>query len=154
MDMRVDAGGRQDQMRARDGVGGQADLQAGCDTIHRLRIAGLADGADAAVLDADIGFHHAQHRVDDRHIGDHEVGSPGRARHLVVHAHAFAHALAAAEDDLVAVAAAQIALDLDEQPGIAQADAIAGRGTEQADVLLPRDGSHDGLPFQRRLDVV
>ena len=124
------------RVRARDGVGGQADLQAGRDTIHRLRIAGLADGADAAILDADIGFHHPQHRVDDRHIGDHQVGSPGRTRHLVVHTHAFAHALAAAEDDLVAVAAAQIALDLDEQPGIAQADAIAGRGTEKADVLL------------------
>ena len=77
-----------------------------------------------------IGLHHAQHRVDDRHVGDDEVGRPARARHLVVHAHAFAHALAAAEDDLVAVAAAQVALDLDEQPGVAQADAIADRGAE------------------------
>ena len=43
MDMRIDAGGGQDQMRARDGVGGQADFQAGRDAVHRLRIAGLAD---------------------------------------------------------------------------------------------------------------
>ena len=32
--------------------------------------------------------------------------------------------------------AAQIALDLDEQSGVAQADAIAGRGAEQADVFV------------------
>jgi hypothetical protein len=52
--------------------------------------------------------------VDDRHIGDDKVGSPACVRHLVVHAHAFAHALTAAKDDLVAVATAQIALDFDE----------------------------------------
>ena len=69
---------------------------------------------DAAVLDPDIRFHHAQHRVDHGHVGDHEVRSPARPRHLVVHAHAFTHALAAAEDDLVAIAAAQIALDFDK----------------------------------------
>jgi hypothetical protein len=57
-------------------------------------------------------------------------------RHLVVHTHAFTHALAAAEYDLITVAAAQITLDLNEQPGIAQVDAIAGRGTKKTDVLL------------------
>jgi len=41
------------------------------------------------------------------------------------------------EDDLIAVSATQIAFDLYEQPGIAQADAIAGRGAEKADILLP-----------------
>ena len=142
MDVRVDAGGRQDQMRARDGVGGQADLQARCNAIHRLRIAGLADRADAAVLDAHIRFHHAQHRVDHGHVGDHEVGSTARPRHLIVHAHAFAHALATAEDELVAVAAAQIALYFDEQARIAQADAVTGRRTEEADIFLPGHGSH------------
>jgi hypothetical protein len=54
----------------------------------------------------------------------------------VVHAHAFAQALAAAEDDLVTVRAAQVALDLDEQPGVAEADAVARRGAVQADVLV------------------
>ena len=67
------------------------------------------------------------HRVDDRDVGDHEIGRAARARHLVVHAHAFAHALAAAEDDLVAGRAAQIALDLDKQSGVAEPDAVARR---------------------------
>ena len=32
--------------------------------------------------------------------------------------------------------AAQIALDLDEEPGIAEADAVAGGRTEQPDIFL------------------
>ena len=75
-------------------------------------------------------------RVDDRHVGDHQVGRAARAGDPVVHAHAFAQALAAAEDDLVAGRAAQVALDLDEEAGVAQPDAVADRGTEQADVLV------------------
>ena len=63
-------------------------------------------------------------------------GAPPARVMLVVHAHAFAQALAAAEDDLVAGRAAQVALDLDEEAGVAQPDAVAGRGTEQADVLV------------------
>ncbi len=141
VDVRVDAGGRQDQMVARDRVGGEAALEARRDVVHRLRIAGLADRADPAVLDADVGLHHAQHRVDDRHVGDDEVGCAGM-RAPVVHPHAFAQALAAAEDDLVAGRAAQVALDLDEETGVAQPDAVARRGAEQSDVLVARDLGH------------
>ena len=111
-------------------------FQARGDAAHGLRIAGLADRADAAVLDADVGLHHALHGVDDRHVGDHEVGRSACARHLVVHAHAFAQALAPAKDDLVAGGPAQVALDLDEQLGITEADAVARRGAEQADILV------------------
>ena len=130
MDMRVDAGRRHDQMRSRDCVSRQADFQAGRDAIHCVRIARLADAADATIFDADVSLHHTLDRVDDRHIGDHEVGCAARTRHLVVHAHAFAHALAAAEDDFVTVTAAQVALDLNKQTCVAQPDPIAGRGTE------------------------
>src|SRR5262245_2777440 len=117
MNVSIDPGGRQDQMRARDGVGGQADLEAWRNTVHDLRIAGLADRTDAAILDTHIRLHYAQYCVDDSHVGDYQVGGTTRPRDLIVHAHALTHALAAAEDDFVAVAAAQIALDLDEQPG-------------------------------------
>ena len=141
MDVRVDAGGGQDEMRAGDRVGGEAALEARRDVVHRLRIAGLADRADAAVLDADVGLHHAQHRVDDRHVRDDEVGRAGM-RAPVVHPHAFAQALAAAEDDLVAGRAAQVALDLDEEAGVAQPDAVARRGAEQSDVFVARDLGH------------
>jgi hypothetical protein len=119
-----------------DRIGGQAALQPRRDAVHHLRVAGLADGADAPVLDADVGLHHAEHGVDDRHVGDHQVGRAAGAGDPVVHAHAFAQALAAAEDDLVAGRAAQVALDLDEQTGVAETDAVAGGGTEQADVLV------------------
>src|SRR5215470_4181960 len=90
----------------------------------------------------DVGLHDPKHRVDDGDVGDHQIGRAAGARHPVVHAHAFAHALAAAEDELVTVAAAQIAFDFDEQTGIPQADAITGRRAEQANVLLPRDRRH------------
>ena len=92
--------------------------------------------ADAAVLDADVGLHHTEHRVDDRHVGDHQVGRAARTRDPVVHAHALAQALAAAEDDLVAGCPAQVALDLDKEAGIAQPDAVADGGTEQADIFV------------------
>ena len=143
MDVRINGGGRQDQMGSRNDVSCQTDVQARCDAVHRLQIAGLSDRANAAILDAHVGLHHAQDRVNDRHIGDDEIGGAVRAGHLVIHAHAFAHALAAAEDDFVAVPATQVPLDLHKQSGIAQPDAIAGRRTEETHVLLPRDGSHD-----------
>ena len=146
VDVRVDAGGGQDEMVAGDRVGGEAQFQPRRDAVHRLRIAGLADRADAPVADADVGLHHALHRVDDRHVGDDEVGRPAGIRQPVVHAHAFAQALASAEDDFVAVRAAQVALDLDEQPGVAEADAVAGRGAVQADVLVAGNGGHGSDP--------
>ena len=110
--------------------------QARRDPVHGLRVAGLADAADAAILDADVRLHYAEDRVDDRHVGDHQVGRAARAGDAVVHAHAFAQALAAAEDDLVAGRAAQVAFDLDEEAGVAEPDAVADRGSEQADVLV------------------
>jgi hypothetical protein len=117
-------------MRARDRVSGEAKLQTGRHAIHGLRIAGLADGADESVLDADVGFHHALHRVNDCDVGDDEVGRSGLPRQPVVHAHAFAQALAAPEHDLVAKPTAQVALDLNKQPCIAQSNAIADRWTK------------------------
>ena len=56
------------------------------------------------------------------------VGCAGRTREPVVHAHTFAQALAAAENHFIAKTAAQVALDFDEQAGIAQTNAIADRG--------------------------
>ncbi len=148
VDVRVDAGGGKNQVRAGDGVGSQADFEARGDPIHRLWIAGLADAANATVLDADIGFDDPQYRIDDRHVGDHEVGRAARARYLIIHAHAFAHALAAAEDNFVAVTAAEVAFNFDEQAGIAQADAITGRRAEKADIFLSCDRWHEDL-FER-----
>jgi hypothetical protein len=91
------------------------------------RVAGVADADDAAVLDAEVGFDDAELRIEDQGVGDDEVeavGVEGGGRL----AHAVADDLAAAELDLVAVAAAlgdEVALDLDEQLGVGEADAVA-----------------------------
>src|SRR6185312_1262761 len=130
MDMRVDTGRGQNQMRARDRISCQTELQTGRNAIHGLRIAGLADAANKSVFDSDVGFYHALYCVDDCDVGDDKVGCPGLARYPVVHAHAFAQTLATPEHNLVAKPAAQVALDLDKQSGIAQSDAITHRGTK------------------------
>ena len=74
------AGRGQDQMRTRNRIGGETKLQTGRHAIHGLRIAGLADGTNESVLDADVGFDHALHRVDDCNVGDDKVRRPGLAR--------------------------------------------------------------------------
>ena len=93
-------------MRSGDGIGRKTAFETRSDVIHGLRIARLANGADATLPDADIRFHHTQHRVDDGHVGNHQIRRPASVRQLVVHAHAFAQALASAEHDFVAVGAA------------------------------------------------
>ena len=61
-------------------------------------------------------------------------------------AHAVADHLAAAELDLLAVDRV-IALDLDQQLGVAQAHAVAGGGTEHLRVGAPIDTRHDSGPM-------
>ena len=67
MNMRVDAAGGQDLAFAGDdlGAGADDDVDAG---LH-IRIAGLADGGDAAVGDGDVGLDDAP-VVDDQCVGD------------------------------------------------------------------------------------
>ena len=73
------------------------DVDAGLD----VGIAGLADGRDAAVLEADIGLHDAP-MVEDQRVGDDGVDGALGARDLAL-AHAVADDLAAAELHLLAV---------------------------------------------------
>ena len=51
-----------------------ADGEAGRDAVHDVRVAGLADGDDAAVLDADVAFDDAEDGVEDDGAGDDGVG--------------------------------------------------------------------------------
>ena len=97
----------------------------------------MADADDAAVLHADIRFDDTEDGIEDEGVGDDEVerlgvGGGGRL------AHAVADDLAAAELDLVAVAAAlgdEVALDLDEQIGVGKPHLITDGGTEHLGVL-------------------
>ncbi len=122
VDVGVDAAGRHYHAFASDhfGRGADRDGHAGLD----VGIAGLADRGDAAALDADVGLDDAP-MVDDHRIGDHGVD------HLRMRAlrltHAVAYHLAAAELHFLAVDR-RIALDLDEEVGVGQTQAVAGGG--------------------------
>src|SRR5260370_3978787 len=98
MDVRVDAAGRAETTFAGDdlGAGSDDDVDAG---LH-VGVAGLADGGDAAVLDADVGLDDAA-GVDDDGVGDDRVG--GDVVGALGLAHAVADHLATAELHLFAV---------------------------------------------------
>jgi hypothetical protein len=90
-------------------------------------VAGLADGGDAAVLQADIGLVDAG-VIDDQRIGDDGVDGAIGAGDLGL-AHAVADHLAAAELHLLAIGG-EVLLDLDEEFGVGKADLVAGGRTD------------------------
>ena len=135
MHVTVDAGCGQDQVFARNGVGGGTGDQVGMHAVHDVGIARLADAGDLAVLDAHVGFHHAQLGVDDRDVGDHQVQRAFLRSHRIRKAHTVAEGFAASVDDFVAVFA-QVLFDFNVQVGIAQPDFIADGRTEQVVVFL------------------
>ena len=115
-------------------------------------IAGLADRADAAVADADVRLDDAPVIEDDR-VGDDEVRRAVGARRLRLPL-AVANDLAAAEDDLFAVAR-EVALDLEDQRRVAEADAITGGRAVEVGVRASRDlspGSSDEPAAPRSLE--
>ena len=119
MDVRVEAAGGENLALARDHLGARADddRHAGLD----VRIAGLADRRDHAVLDRDVGLHDPP-VIEDRRVGDDGVDRPPRARDLAL-SHAVANDLAAAELHLLAIGG-EILLDLDEQLRVREPHAI------------------------------
>src|SRR3981189_974523 len=134
MDVAVQASRGKDFALARDNVGAVTDDDghAGLD----VRIAGLADGADIAFLDGDIGLYDSP-MIDDQRIGDDGIGRP-----LLVAARGLAHAapdpLAAAEFHLLAVDG-EILFDLDDEVSVGQPHPIACRGPEHVGI----DGTLD-----------
>src|SRR6516164_7302755 len=125
MDVRIDAAGGDDAAFAGDrlGPGADHDVDPGLD----IGVAGLADAADAAVADADIGFDDAP-MVEDYGVGDDGVDRTLGAGRLAL-PHAVADHLAATELDLLAVDRA-VALDLDHEFGVGQPQPIPGGRTE------------------------
>ena len=79
VDVRVDAAGGEDQPLAGDRLGRDADDHPVGDAGHHVRVAGLADAGDAAVLDADVGLADAG-PVDDQRVGDDAVERAARRR--------------------------------------------------------------------------
>ena len=122
MDVGVEAAGGEDLAFAGDDLGARADddVDAGLD----VGIAGLADGGDAAVLEADIGFDDAP-MIEDERIGDDGIDRALPVGDLRL-AHAVADHLAAAEFHLLAIDG-EILLDFDDEIGVGEAHAVAGR---------------------------
>ena len=129
MDVAVEAARGENLAFAGDdlGAGADHDGDAGLD----VRIAGLANAGDAAVLEADIGFHHAP-VIKDQHIGDHGVDRAFGVRCLRL-PHAVADHLAAAELHLLA-GDGEILLHLDDEIGVGEAHAIPRGGTEHVGI--------------------
>ncbi|MNY02071.1 hypothetical protein D3C86_1346280 [compost metagenome] len=88
----------------------------------RIRVSRLADGVNAAVLQAHIRLVDAA-MVDDHHIGDDGIDRPFGPRRLTL-AHAVANDLAAAEFHFLAIGRV-VLLDLDEEFGIGKAHLVA-----------------------------
>ena len=121
MNVGIDAAGGGDQPFTSDGFGTGTDDDSHA-RLH-VRVAGLTDTADAAVLDADVSLDDTP-VIDDQRIGDHGVHRTLGLSPLRL-AHAVADHLAAAEFHFLAVDR-EIAFDLDPQFGIAQPDPVAG----------------------------
>ena len=129
MDVGVEAAGGEDFSFAGDdlGAGADDDGDAGLD----VGIAGFADGRDAAVLDADVGFDDAP-VIEDQRIGDDGVDRASPIGDLRL-AHAVADHLAAAEFHLLAVDG-EILFHLDDQIGVGQPHAVAGGRPEHVGI--------------------
>ncbi len=115
-------------------------------TVHDLWVAGLADGDDLAVLDADVAFDDAEHRVDDQRIADQHVQGAVVAVVPRHQPHAIAQGLAAAVQAFVA-RHRMVELDLGQQRGVAQAHGIADGGAEHGGVFFAGHRGHAQAPL-------
>lgn len=143
MDVRVDGARGQDAPVARDDLRLRTDHQVGVYTVHGVRIARLAESGDPAVADTDVGLDDPP-VVDDHDTRDDRVRGAICARSARL-THGFADDLATAEHRLVtgeSGPAGTILLDLDEQIGVGEPDAVAGGGTEQIGIRGTRDLRH------------
>ena len=149
----VDTACREDQVLARNGVGRRTRNQLGRNALHSVGVARLAQTRNATVLDTHVGLHHALNRVDDRHVGDHQIERTLVRGDCVCQTHTVANGLATAIDRLVAIGA-QVALDLDIEIAIAQTDFVAHGRAIQIVIFLTRNFCHSSLLFFRVLIVV
>src|SRR5262245_45912599 len=141
MDVAVEAAGGEDLSLARDHIcaGADHDGDAGLD----VGIAGLADRADHAFLDRDVGFDDTP-VIDDQRIGDDGVRRALLVRYLRL-AHAVADHLAAAELHLLAIGG-EILLHLDDEIGVGQPHPVAGGRAEHVGIDGTLDFHGHGSP--------
>ena len=145
MNVGVEAAGGEDLAFAGDHLGARPDDDG--DTGLNVRIAGLADGVDVAVLEADIALYDPP-MIDDQHIGDDGVDRALLVGDLAL-AHAVADHLAAAEFHLLAISA-KIFFHFDDEVGVGEPHAVARRWAEHLGVDRARYiGRHHWSPLLR-----
>jgi hypothetical protein len=147
MDMNIERAGGQDLAFTCNRLGAWADDNI--DARLDIRIAGLADTDDAAVLEADIGLDDAP-VIDNQRVGDHGIDRACGPWFLAL-SHAVADHLAAAEFHLFAVGG-EILLHLDDEIGIGQPQPVPGGWSEH--VRIGGAGhfiSHSGLQSAIRM---
>ena len=149
VDVHVDPARRDDQA-AGGVVGGVGAADEGrVHAVLGVGVAGLADAGDLAVLDADVGLHEAQHRIDDGGVLHQHVDGAGGGGGVGVVGHAVAHHAPGAGPALVPVGGV-VVFDLSQERGVAQADLVAPGGAVIAGVGLARDLHHGStLPESR-----
>ncbi|KPW91216.1 Uncharacterized protein ALO75_05351 [Pseudomonas syringae pv. coryli] len=141
MHMHVDTAGGDDQALGIAYGRGDAADQLRVYAVHDLRVAGLANGHDLAVLDTDVAFDDADHRVDDQRVADQHIEGAVSAVMPGHQAHAVTQRLATAVQALIA-GHRVVELDFGQQRGVAQAHGIASRGAVHGGVFLARHRCH------------
>src|SRR5581483_7715516 len=145
MDVAVDAAGGEDLALAGDGLRARPDDDV--DARLDVRVAGLADGGDAPVPQADVRLDDAR-VVDDEGVGDDRIDGSFRARYLAL-PHAVADDFAAAELNLFAIDG-QVLLHLDDKISIGEAHLVARGGSEHVGI----GGAGDLLWHQSRSPIM
>src|SRR6202030_4854882 len=122
MDMAINSAGGDDKVFTGDCFRGGADDEIGIDAVHRVGVSSFADAHDAAVFDADIGFHDAP-MIENNGIGNDEIERAGLpfAKSGAALAHAIANYFSAAEGDFVTVVR-EVFFDFDEQVGVSESN--------------------------------
>ncbi len=148
VDVGIDATGGQDHAFTGNdfGAGTDGDGHVG---LH-VRVAGLADGGNATVLEADIGLDDAP-VVDDQCIGDQGVDDLGGEQLAL--ALTIADHFTATEFHLFAVSG-EVLFHFDPQLGVGQANLVADSGAEHVGVGAASNRCHhcvlDSEKFLRR----
>ena len=141
MHVDVDGAGRSDHAFAIAHRGRCRDDKARIDAVHDRGIAGLAEADHAAVLDAEIAFDDADHRIDDENVAQKQIQRALRAGHAGGKPDAVAQRLAAAVQAFIAIDGV-ILLDDGDQRGVGKTNAIADGRAVQRGVVPACDGDH------------
>src|SRR5579884_1461114 len=136
----IDCSSRAYSVLASNDFGGRRNDHLVVDSIHYVRVAGLANSGYQTVFNANVSLDYAQHRIHDYCVCDNQVKGIF-ARYPTCLTHPVSDTLPAAKDQLVAIGQ-QILFDLDYEVSISQPDSVANSRPIEFGVLLSWDLEH------------